>query len=211
MFTTSGFFAGLPFRHLLWPRLLGFFFLFLTMPVFSQTVSDTLTPLLIGRWEVLTYAEQGVSVDKKQAAKPQAMAVYEHIRRERAERWYGYSEYDYYSRRESRDFERWTAIDSVQETNRVAQAIAMPYFAVFFTDSTVSLYNKEDVTNYIYFPEVKHYVLSPASRSMDVYPVNTPFDRWQVQILLLTATRMRLFLPQDAEVVDLIRTAFFLP
>ncbi len=183
----------------------------LTMPVFAQAVSDTLTPLLIGRWEVLTYSEQGVPVDKKQAAMPQAMAVYEHIRRERAERWYGYSDYDYYSRRESRDFERWTAIDSVQETSRVAQAIAMPYFAVFFTDSTLSLYNKEDVTNFIYFPEVKHYVLSPESRSIDIYPVNMPFERWQVQILSLTATRMRLFLPQDGEVVDLIKTPFFLP
>ncbi len=185
--------------------------LVLPAPVLAQRSSDTLISLLIGRWEVLGYSEQGVQADKKQPATPQAMAVYAHIRRQRAERWYGYSEYDDYSRRESRDFERWSAIDSLQETDRVAEAIAMPYFAVFFADSTLALYNKEAVTSHILFPEAKHYVLWPESKSMDIYPVNTPFDRWQVQILLLTATRMRLFLPEEAEVVELIKTPFVLP
>ncbi len=185
--------------------------LYFATPIFSQATRDTVTPLLLGRWEVLDYSEQGVAVDKKQPAMPQAMAVYDHIRRQRAERWYGYSEYDYYSRRESRDFERWTAIDSVQETNRVAEAIALPYFAVFFADSTVSLYNKEDVTNRIFFPEARHFILSSDGKSMDIFPVNIPFERWQVQILMLTATRMTLFLPEEAEVVELIKTPFRLP
>ncbi len=196
------------FRRLL---LLVFLTTLISASAFSQTKPDTLTALLLGRWEVLAYSEQGVPVDKKQAAMPQARAVYEHIRRERAERWYGYSEYDYYSRRESRDFERWTAIDSVQETNRVAEAIAMPYFSVFFADSTLSLYNKQEGTNHIFFPEVKHFVLWPDSRSIDIYPVNAPFDRWQAQILLLTADHLRLFLPEDAEVVELVKTPFVLP
>lgn len=172
---------------------------------------------LLGRWEVVAYSEQGVQVDKKAPALPQALKVYNHVRKSRLETWYGY--YDDYDERRSRALERWAVRDSIIEVSRLTKAIAMPYFVTFFADSTMSLYNKEDGTNIIYFPEVWHFVFSPATMSIDMYtlqPVEEPFyrspyGRWEVQVLLLRENRMRLFIPQEAEVVELVKTAFTFP
>jgi hypothetical protein len=82
--------------------------LFWTNFVLSYAQKSANNPL-IGRWEVLQYAEQGLQVDKKQPAAPQALAVYRHVQKTRAKTWYGF-DYDYadeYSRRRSREFQRW--------------------------------------------------------------------------------------------------------
>jgi len=105
---------------------ISFAILFLPLTTAAQT-----TPAqLIGRWEVIRYSEQGVQVDKKQAALPQAQAVYAHVGSQRAAIWYGYDETT--GERPPRRFERWEERDSIAEVRRVAKAIAMPYFAVFF-------------------------------------------------------------------------------
>ena len=99
---------------------------------------------LIGRWEILQYAEQGLQVDKKKPALPQAHEVYHHVQKERARTWYGY-DYEFadeYSKRRAREFERWEMRDSTKEVNRIAEAIETPYFAVFFADSTLALIRK---------------------------------------------------------------------
>ena len=182
------------------------------LPLFAQTSApDPKLTLLLGRWEVVNYSEQGVQVDKKQAALPQAIAVYRHNRAERARQFYGYSEYEDYSRHESRNYNEWAVRDSAVEVARVAQAIALPYFAVFFADSTLSIYNKELAGNQTSFPEAKHFSFVPATMSIDMMPTTNAYDRWQGQILLLTATRMTLFLPETAEVVELVKTPFTLP
>ncbi len=174
-------------------------------------------PNLLGRWEVVAYSEQGVQVDKKAPALPQALKVYNHVRKSRLETWYGY--YEDYDERRSRALERWAVRDSIIEVTRLTKAIAMPYFVTFFADSTMSLYNKEEETGLIYFPEVWHFVFSPATMSIDMYtlqPVEEPFyrspyGRWEVQVLLLSENRMRLFIPKEGEVVELVKTAFTFP
>ena len=175
---------------------------------------------LVGRWEVVQYAEQGLQVDKQKTALPQALDVYRHVQKERARTWYGYDyeSADEYSKRRAREFERWEMRDSTKEVHRIADAIETPYFAVFFADSTLSLYNKEAGTGLISFPESRHYVFSPANNSLDIYPPGyqpvsgaTWVDKWDVQVLFLSETRMTLFLPQDAEIVELVKTEFKLP
>lgn len=169
-------------------------------------------PSLIGRWEVLTYAEQGVPVDKKQPGKPQALNVYRHVRAERARIWYGYDADDEQSRKRMRSYERWEERDSTEEVARVAEAIETPYFAVFFADSTLSLYNKTEVTNEILFPEARRYIFSPATNSIDIFTTGAfGYIQWNAQILRLTDTEMTLFLPEEAEVVHLVKTVFKLP
>lgn len=178
----------------------------------TQTTAAPPTTLLIGRWEVLSYSEQGVQVDKKQPAMPQAVAVYRHIGEERARNFYGYSAYDDdLSRRRTRAFEHWAEHDSTIEVARIAQAIATPYFAVFFADSTLALYNKDAVTSAISFPEARHYVFTASTMSIDLLPGQPDFLKHEVQILLLTETRLKLFLPETAEVVELVKTVFTLP
>jgi len=175
---------------------------------------------LLGRWEVLQYAEQGLQVDKKKPALPQAHEVYRHVQKERARTWYGYDyeSADEYSKRRAREFERWELRDSIKEVNRIAEAIETPYFAVFFADSTLALYNKDATTGLISFPESRHFVFSPATMSIDIYPPGfLPssgggwVDKWDIQVLTLSETRMTLFLPQEAEIVELVRTEFKLP
>ncbi|HRF40806.1 MAG TPA: hypothetical protein PK198_18575 [Saprospiraceae bacterium] len=39
----------------------------------------------------------------------------------------------------------------------------------------------------------------------------SPYGKWEVQVLLLTENRMRLFIPQEAEVVELRKTEFSFP
>lgn len=169
-------------------------------------------PSLLGRWEVIAYSEQGVQVDKKRPALPQALAVYQHVREERARIWYGYDPDDEQSRKRLRAYEHWEERDSTQEVARVAEAIEMPYFAVFFADSTLSVYNKADRTNEILFPEARHYVYAPNTSSIRIFsPGAFGYLQWNAQILLLTETEMTLFLPEEAEVVKLVKTAFTLP
>ncbi len=188
---------------------------------FTATVAQTTAaPTLLGRWEVLQYAEQGLQVDKKKPGLAQAHEVYRHVQKERARTWYGYDyeSADEYSKRRAREFERWELRDSIKEVNRIAEAIETPYFAVFFADSTLSLYNKEAATGRISFPESRHYVCSPTTMSLDIYPPGYQpvpgaswVDKWDVQVLSLTETRMTLFLPQEAEIVELVWTDFKLP
>ncbi len=181
-------------------------------PALAQTIAAPPTTLLIGRWEVLTYSEQGIQVDKKQPAVPQAVAVYRHIGEDRARIWYGYDPYDDpQSRRRTRAFEHWAERDSMVEVARIAQAIATPYFAVFFADSTLALYNKDAATSAITFPQARHYVFSAATMSIDLLPGQPDYLKHEVQILLLTETRLKLFLPETAEVVELVKTMFTLP
>ncbi|NUO03728.1 MAG: hypothetical protein HUU01_24200, partial [Saprospiraceae bacterium] len=66
-----------------------FYFTILFLPL-TVAAQATTPGQLLGRWEVIRYSEQGVQVDKKQAALPQAQAVYAHVGSHRAAIWYGY-------------------------------------------------------------------------------------------------------------------------
>jgi len=181
------------------------------LPAAGQPAADTLTRKLLGRWEMLSYSEQGVQVNKKAPALPQALMVYEHVRWQRARQWYGFYDADDFSRRENRAFEHWLERDSAIEVRRVAEAIAMPYFVTFFPDSTLSLYNKDAATGQVYFPEARQYVFSPEHRSIRIFMPGGFALQWHAQVLLLTADRMTLFLPEDAEVVELVKTNYAFP
>lgn len=189
----------------------GFFLLLLSAVASGQRLPDPLLQKLLGRWEVVAYSEQGVQVDKKAPPLPQALKVYEQVRQKRAEQWYGYHEYDDLSRRENRAFREWQERDSSIEVQRVMQAVAMPNYVVFFADSTLSMYNKAAENNRIYFPEARHYTFVPHFMSIDVFNPGGFGVQWQAQILLLTAERMTLFLPEEAEVVELVKTTYSLP
>ncbi|MFN0013452.1 MAG: hypothetical protein ACKVU2_02795 [Saprospiraceae bacterium] len=180
--------------------------------VSAQTGSiDSLTKLLHGRWEITAYSEQGMQVDKKAPARPQALNAFGQIRWERAKAWYGYSAYEDLSRRENRAFEHWQERDSIIEVQRIADAIALPYFAVFFPDSTLAVYNKAPQTNLVTNPESRRYIFSPGTMGLDISLPGGYALQWQAQVLTLTADRMTLFLPEEGEVVELVKTAFFLP
>jgi hypothetical protein len=170
------------------------------------------TPSLIGRWEVVAYSEQGIQVNKKTLALPQALAVYNHIRASRARTWFGIDPDDEQEKKRTKQYERWEERDSIREVARIAEAIETPYFAVFFADSTLSLYNKNERTQEIAFPEARRYVARPASKSIDIFSPG-PYGsvQWKAQILLLTETELTLFLPEEAEVVRLVKTVFTLP
>lgn len=182
----------------------------------AQTTSDQHLKNLIGKWEVVRYSEQGVQVDKTQPALPQALRVYKYVWEQRARVWYGYDS-DYspdLNNRQRRNLERWAERDSSVEVNRVREAIAMPYFAVFFADSTLALYNKNQETGAIALPESRQYVFDPKSMSIDIYEASSYPGRpiqWQAQVLELSAEKMILFLPEDGEIVELIKRPFILP
>ncbi|MFZ4476076.1 MAG: hypothetical protein ACOYPR_12840 [Saprospiraceae bacterium] len=186
------------------------FFTLLHCALFAQNANQT---QLWGRWEVLSYAEEGVPVDKKQAARPQAIAVYNAIKQQRAQQWYGYSDYDAYNRRENRAFENWQQLDSTLEVLRLTKAIETPYFVVFFPDSTLSHYNKDLASGQVLFPQAHHYSFAPASMSLDIVPAIGPsyFGKSDLQVLELSATRLVLYLPETAERVVLEKTAYILP
>lgn len=190
-----------------------FVLLFLASVTVSAQTPDPKTAMLLGRWEVLNYSEQGVQVDKKQTPLPQAVAVYNHISAQRARIWYGYNDYDDMSRRELRAYERWSTLDSLVEVERVTEAIRLPYFAIFFPDSTLSIYNKDAKTGSISFPEVRHFSFVPASMSLDIMSgVGNQYSmKSDVQVLLLTPERMTLYIPEEAEIVELIKTAYTVP
>ncbi len=193
------------FKTLVFPGLLCCHYLLI-----GQTTGQP--PSLTGRWEVVAYSEQGISVDKKMVALPQALAVYQHIRTSRARTWFGIDPDDEQGKRRTKLFERWEERDSIREVARIAEAIETPYFAVFFADSTLSLYNKNERTQEISFPEGRRYVFRPSTKSIDIFSPG-PYGsvQWKAQILLLTETELTLFLPEEAEVVRLVKTAFTLP
>lgn len=177
-------------------------------------------PAILGCWEVVGYSEQGVQVDKKGNAAAQAQEVYRYVQKQRRN-WYGFDPdaSDEYSKRRRREYERWAERDSTKEVARIAEAIATPYFAVFFPDGTLSLYNRDIQTGQVSYTESRQYVFSPATMSIDIYtpgylPPAQPgswIDRWEAQILLLTADQMKLFLPDGAEVVELVKVPFRAP
>jgi hypothetical protein len=177
-----------------------------------STAQTNKTSQLLGRWEVLSYAEEGVQVDKKQPAHSQAIAVYNAIKQQRAQQWYGYTAYDDYNRRENRAFKNWLELDSTIEVQRLTQAIETPYFVVFFPDSTMSHYNK-DSNGHVTVPESHHYSFAPNTMGLDIMPpINVSyFGKSDAQILELTDTRLVLYLPETAERVELVKTAFTLP
>lgn len=170
---------------------------------------------LEGRWEVVEYAEQGLQVNKKQDPLVQAKAVYEQVRAMRAHSWFGFYETEEPNRKLLRAYDRWEERDSTAEVKRVAEAISMPYFVVFFPDSTMSSYNKELNTSRIYFPEARHYISRPATKSCDMtYPgASAPYSyfQWRAQVLEYSEQRLTLFLPEEAEIVVLVKTPYSLP
>lgn len=175
--------------------------------ILGQEDTTALKNYLLGKWEVIKYAEQGLQVNKKQDVLPQAQAVYAHIARQRAQQYYGYDIYT--DERHTRAFERWQEEDRAREINRAKEAIAMPYFAVFFADSTLATYNKD--TSGIYFPESWHFIFVPKTMSMDIMYPGGGSVRWQAQVRVLTRERLVLFLPEDAEVVELVKVSGDLP
>ncbi len=187
-------------------KLTFLFFLFLITKTIGQDTT-ALKNYLLGKWEVIKYAEQGVQVNKKFDANFQAQTVYTHIARQRSQQYYGYNAYT--DERRTRAFERWQEEDRDNEINRMTEAIAMPYFAVFFADSTLATYNKD--TNGIYFPESWHIIFAPKTMSMDIMYPSGGSVRWQAQVLVLTRERLVLFLPEDAEVVELVKVDRELP
>ncbi len=166
---------------------------------------------ILGKWEVTAYSEQGIQVDKKAPAVPQAIQVWRHIRQERARFWYGYDEN--WDPKKPRQYDRWEERDSTLEVTRLAQAISMPYYAIFFPDGTLSLYNKSSENNQILFPESRRYQFNPTTNSLFIFPAMafTDFPEWRAQILSLTQDKMTLFLPESGEIVQLTRTNTSIP
>lgn len=164
--------------------------------------------LLLGRWEVVEYSEQGIQVNKKSDPLAQAVRVYQHVRRMRARQWYGFDEE--YERR-TRAYERWEERDSLREVRRVAEAIALPYYAVFFADSTLACYNKDAVTGLVSLPESRRYVFSPGTMGLDI-TLPGGYGKWsEAQVLALDARRLTLFIPEDGEIVELVRAEGGIP
>jgi len=192
------------------------FFSFLTLiclisgenTVFAQT-----TPPFIGKWEVLSYSEQGVPVNKKQAALPQAVTVYNVLKSERAHQWYGYDEYTDYSRRENREFRHWMEEDSLRELHRLVEMIARPTYVVFFADSTLSFYTKNSERTRVVQSLSLHYKFDRNFMSLDIAPAiaMSYFGHADGQILFLDEKRMTLYLPETAELVELAKVEFSLP
>jgi hypothetical protein len=177
----------------------------------SLTYCQTDNQALLGKWEVTAYSEQGIQVDKKAPATPQAVRVWQHIRQERARFWYGYDEN--WDPKKPRQYDRWEERDSTVEVNRLVQAISMPYYAIFFPDGTLSLYNKSSENNQIFFPESRRYQLNPTTNSLFIFPAMafTDFPEWRAQILSMNPDKMTLFLPESGEIVQLTRTNTSIP
>ncbi|MBU6340799.1 MAG: hypothetical protein KGS48_04835 [Bacteroidetes bacterium] len=167
----------------------------------------------LGKWEVVSYQEQGITVFKKKSAYPQAIEVYNTLKAERARQWYGYDSYTDYNRRENRDFRRWMAEDSLREINRLVEMIQRPTFVVFFADSTLSWYTKASASGKIEQAFAHHFKFSPVMMSLDVTPaIATSWSgHSDVQILSLDEKHMTLYLPETAEVVELVRVEMKLP
>ncbi|HNE28788.1 MAG TPA: hypothetical protein PLW66_06450, partial [Saprospiraceae bacterium] len=68
-------------------------------------------------------------------------------------------------------------------------------------------------SNLILFPEKRHYEYAPATMSIDIWQPNSlsPYGKWDAQILHFDERRLTLFLPEEAEVVELARADGDLP
>ena len=177
----------------------------------AQATPDPRLPQLLGKWEVVSYSEQGVSVNKREAPLAQAQKVYAHVRTPRAIQFYSYQlMYEDLNRREDRAFQEWLQRDSMLEVKRLVEVISMPYYAVFFADSTLSTYNKTVETGAVQFPESRRFALNSKTMSLNIVR-SGGYDRSDVQILLLDEKRLTLFIPEDAEVVELVKVPFALP
>jgi hypothetical protein len=166
---------------------------------------------VVGKWEVTAYSEQGIQVNKKLPALPQAIKVWQHIRQERARMWYGYDET--WDPKKPRQYERWEERDSSIEVNRLVKAINTPYYAVFFQDGTLASYNKGGDDNLVFFPESRRYQFARSTMSLFMFPAVAfnEFPEWRAQILSLTSDKMTLFLPESGEIVELTRTNSSIP
>lgn len=177
-----------------------------------QAQSSDVATLLLGRWELAAYSEQGVQVSKLGEPAAQAAAVYSHVAEQRRlQFWVAYSEDYEYATRDSRSSRRWVENDSLLETTRLQEVIAMPYYATFFPDSTLSAYNKEFVTGRVRNPEAWKYVLSKDGKSLAIKDTNGYGVRWHAQILHIDELRLVLFLSEEAEVVELQRAEYRFP
>ncbi|MBK8554272.1 MAG: hypothetical protein IPL65_00190 [Lewinellaceae bacterium] len=177
----------------------------------AQQSPDVLREYLKGRWEVVGYAEAGVQVDKKQPAAPQAVKIWQKVRKERALYWYGYDED--WDNRKPRKYEQWELRDSTLEVQRLIDAISTPYYAVFFADSTLACYNKVNDTGEMLFPEVHFYIFNPETQSIWIYASRLAprYQQWNAQVIMLNAEQMTLFLPEEGEIVHLVKTPYTIP
>lgn len=164
--------------------------------------------LILGRWEVTGYSEQGIQVDKQTDPITQARKVYHHIRKQRGLMWYGFDEEGL--ERKTRSYLNWVEEDSLLETRRIAKLIEMPYYAVFFPDSTLALYNKDKEQNIVYAPEAKFYRLQPDTKSIKIQTTYGA-PQWHIQLMELSAEKMVLFIAEDAEIVTLKKVEFVIP
>lgn len=177
----------------------------------AQMTPDPRLPQLLGKWEVVSYSEQGVAVNKREAPHAQAQKVYAHVRTQRALQFYSHQlMYEDWNRREDRAFQEWLQRDSLLEVKRLVGVISTPYYAVFFADSTLSVYNKTVETGAVLFPESKRFALNSSTMSIDIF-IPGGYGRSDVQILLLDEKRLTLFIPEDAEVVELVKVPLALP
>ena len=170
---------------------------------------DPKTDMLLGKWEVLEYAEQGVPVKKKSPSLPQAIAVWQHNWPERSLMYYGYN--PDYDRKAPRHYDRIEEQDSVREVSRVMDVISEPYYAVFFQDSTLAMYNKSADTGRISFSKSRRYHYYPGFSSFDITQGLDFYEKTNVQVIELNDTTMRLFISENGEVVVLKRLPFDLP
>jgi hypothetical protein len=164
---------------------------------------------LEGKWEVIEYSEQGVPVQKKSSALAQAIKVWQYNWPNRSGYYYGYN--PDYDKKAPRRYEKWEEQDSIREVRRLIDAISTPYFAVFFADSTLALYNKDASTGSISFSETRRYRYNQAFGSFDITPGLDYFEKTNVQIIEHTENSMRLFIPGKAEIVVLLKQPFILP
>jgi hypothetical protein len=179
---------------------------------FSLVAQSTPQELLLGRWEMAVYSEQGVQVNKLGDAAEQAAAVYQHIAEQRRDQfWIAYADTYEQGIRDSRSYRRWAERDSLMETSRIAEAIAMPYYVAFFADSTLAGYNRHFITGRVSQTEAFRYVLSKEGKSLAIKDNQGYVTRWHAQILYLDAERLVLFLPEEAEVVELRRAEYRFP
>lgn len=161
--------------------------------------------LLPGRWSVLVYSEQGIQVDKRLAPLPQARAVYNHIRQQRAETWQGPGD------RQSKAFRKWEKRDSTEEVRRIIKAITMPYYIVFYEDGTVSLYNQDASSRRVYNAKNYRYQLSSDGKTISFNEKSPTKVVWMAEVTALTKTQMVLFLPASSERVELRKIDFTRP
>ncbi len=165
------------------------------------------TPTLIGKWAVVKYAEQGVPVDKTANPSAEAQKVYALIKEEKADRIFGWMEPG--NRRMQNVFLAWQVADSIAEVARLERIIPLPYYVVFFPDSTMSTYNYDPATGKTENIGSWPYVYHESFQSFD-YQTNS-YTKSNAQILAFTQDHLTLFLPNTAEVVELVKVSYQFP